>query len=110
MLIVRRAPTPREDRCDLTLISCDASTLAHHRARAEPPKIKFETCLRLTGVRLARLVDEAFWAVLWYAATCDEHGTRISPLKVCLVRLPLLAFRASPCLSTLTLNLTPRLF
>ena len=88
MLIVRRAPTPREERCDLTLISCDASTLAHHRATAQPPKIKFETCLRLSGVALARLADEAFWAVLWYAATCDEHGTRISPLKVRLDRSP----------------------
>ena len=74
ILLVERQRSPHEALCQLTVVSCDPEALAHHEAAATPPKIRFATCLTLRDVRLARLRDEAFWAVLWYAASADNGG------------------------------------
>lgn len=37
------------------VVSCDMDKLEHHRAAAEPPKIKFQTCLELRGLLVERL-------------------------------------------------------
>lgn len=146
LFVIQRNATPLEDLCTLTLVSCDAEKLGHHRAAACPPKMKFETCLSLTRIQIKRLMDEvaphpnvpesvhaactcrrtvsissaavralgvqsvprhsgaswppplhapqrlrmrmrlfvpaqAFWAVLWFAATSDDHG-KVSPLRM----------------------------
>ena len=81
MLIVERRMTPCEHLCTLTIVSCDPENLAYHRATAEPPKIKFATCLTLTQIDFKKLSDEAFWAVLWFAATSDAGG-QVSPIKM----------------------------
>ena len=81
MFVVSRFATPHQDRASFAVVSCDPETLEHHRSRAEPPKIRFETSLELRDVRLDRIKDEAFWAVAWYAATADGSG-KLSPHKI----------------------------
>ena len=81
MLLISRGATPDEETCRLTVVSCDPEVLAHHRCTAEPPKLKYETCLSLNDVQISKVKDEAFWAVLWFAATSTEAG-RLSPVKM----------------------------
>ena len=81
IFIVQRQLTPAEELCTFTVVSCDPEALDYHHTAAQPPKIKFATCLTLKRVRLKRLLDEAFWAVLWFTATSDESG-RLSPLQM----------------------------
>ena len=47
------------------------------QAHAAPPKIKFETCLELRSVKLARLLDGGFWTVLWFAALQPPEDERV---------------------------------
>lgn len=54
MFVVQRNRTPREHTCSLTVVSCDPEMLTYHRASAEPPKLKFATCLTLTAIELKR--------------------------------------------------------
>lgn len=63
------------------MVSCDPEVLDYHQATAEPPKIKFATCLTLERVEFKRLTDEAFWAVLWFTSTSDDTG-KLSPLQM----------------------------
>ena len=86
VFIVRRNSPPEDNTCTFVAVSCKPSGLVHHAAHATPPKIKFETCLELRNVRLARLLDGGFWTVLWYAArpSCPACTLGNTPLTACL--------------------------
>ena len=101
IFVVRRGLDDERERCTLTVVSCKADKMAHHRAAAEPPKIKFETCLELRRVKHSRLLDGAFWMVLWYAARAAMSGSndlRIAPQAI--VYQVLLSFLAEESLET----------
>ena len=74
MLVVRRSCSPNQAECTFTVVSCDSDKLEHHRSSAQPPKIKFQTCLELRAVSFERLQDEAFWGVLCFTATAGTDG------------------------------------
>ena len=62
------------ERCTFVCVNCDKGhSIAHHRAEAQPPKIKYETGLELRNIRMARLLDGAFWSTLWSATHFPPH-------------------------------------
>ena len=81
MFVVQRYMTPNQAECSFTVVSCDADKLEHHRASAQPPKMKFQTCLELRAISFERLQDEAFWGVLCYTATAGSDG-RLKPREL----------------------------
>ena len=81
LFVIQRYATPREGRCTFTVVSCDPDEIPHHRASAEPPKIKMQTALEIRDVSIAKLQDEAFWGVLWFAALSDDGG-KLSALQL----------------------------
>ena len=67
-LVVRRGVGAGSDVCTLAVVGCQAEDNVYgHRCEAVPPKIKYETCLELRGVKRTRLLDEALWVVIWFA-------------------------------------------
>ena len=52
---VRRGLSPHQHLCTLAVISCEPEQIGHHRASAEPPKLKVQTCLELREVRMDKL-------------------------------------------------------
>ena len=83
LLVHRGAGCDDAQRCTLTVVSCDpeGGTLAYHRCSAAPPKIRYETCLELRAVPLARLLDEALWTVIWFAGSAQQDA-KLSPAQI----------------------------
>jgi nucleoredoxin len=78
-LVVRRGVGAGSDVCTLAVVGCQAEDNVYgHRCEAVPPKIKYETCLELRGVKRTRLLDEALWVVIWFAG----HGTGGDQVKL----------------------------
>ena len=84
LLVIARGLDDEVESCTLTVVSCSVSGVAHHRAAAAPPKIKYETCLSLRKISLSRLLDGAFWSVLWFSVqgSSDDPRVRYSPITM----------------------------
>ena len=80
-VLVRRGSGADSDTCTVAVVGCEAELLNYgHRAEAAPPKIKYETCLELRGVKLSRLLDEALWVLVWFAGSPNDG--KLSARKV----------------------------
>ena len=62
-----------EDTANFTVVNTNAELLHFHPACGQPPKIKYQTCLVLENVALARIKDEAFWGMAFWAAVQPEN-------------------------------------
>ena len=86
LLIVARGLDAERDMCAFTIVSCSVAGMAHHRVAAAPPKIKYESSLSLRRIPIARLLDGAFWSVLWTAVT--NSGSRRCLVALAFSRVP----------------------
>ena len=82
VLLVIRGSAASADTCTVVVVGCDAEELKAHRCEAHPPKIRFETCLELREVARTKLLDEALWAVVWFAGAGAGDDGKLSAQQI----------------------------
>ena len=87
VICVERYTEPYASRCTVTIIANDAALLKHHRAHAEPPKIKYETALELLDVSFTKLCDEGLWDLVWHGVVNGASGAQADVKREWLARV-----------------------
>jgi thiol-disulfide isomerase/thioredoxin len=72
-----------DETANFTIININPELLVFHSAKAEPPKIRFQTCFVLENVALEKVKDDAFWGLAWWVASTPASDSQtMTPVTV----------------------------